>query len=87
MLRELGISHRSTRPSRPQSNGKAERFWRTLNDDLIDGTTFAPLTEFRDELEQYLLYDNEVRPHQALQGQPPKHMNEACQRMTEHIQG
>ena len=62
-----------------------ERFWRTLNDDLIDGTTFATLTEFRDELEQYLLYDNEVRPHQELQGQTPKQINEFCQRITEYI--
>ena len=86
MLLELGIKHRYTRPYRPQTNGKVERFWRTLNDDLIDGTTFASLAEFRDELEQYLLYYNEVRPHQALEGQPPKQINESCQRMTEHIQ-
>ena len=87
MLLELGIKHRYTRPYRPQTNGKVERFWRTLNDDLIDGTTFASLAEFRDELEQYLLYYNEVRPHQALEGKTPKQINESCQRMTEHIQG
>ena len=87
MLLELGIKHRYTRPYRPQTNGKVERFWRTLNDDLIDGTTFASLAEFRDELEQYLLYYNEVRPHQALKGQTPKQINESCQRITEHIQG
>ena len=69
------------------TNGKVERFWRTLNDDLIDGTTFASLAEFRDELEQYLLYYNEVRPHQALEGKTPKQINESCQRITEHIQG
>ena len=40
MLYELGVKHRYTRPYRPQTNGKVERFWRTLNDDLIDGTTF-----------------------------------------------
>ena len=82
---ELGIKHRYTRPYRPQTNGKVERFWRTL-DDLIDGTTFASLAEFRDELEQYLLYYNEVRPHQALEGKTPKQINESCQRY-EHIQG
>ena len=38
MLLELGITHRYTRPYRPQTNGKVERFWQTLNDDLIDGT-------------------------------------------------
>ena len=86
MLLELGIKHRYPRPYRPQTNGKVERFWRTLNDDLIDGTTFASLEDFRNELEQYLLYYNEVRPHQALEGKTPKQRNEICQRITEHIQ-
>ena len=71
MLRELGIKHRYTRPYRPQTNGKVERFWRTLNDDLIEGTTFENLTEFQDELMQYLLYYNTERPHQGLQGHTP----------------
>ena len=52
MLLELGLKHRDTRPDRPQTNGKVERFWRTLNDDLIDGTTFGALEELRDELPQ-----------------------------------
>ena len=72
MLLELGIKHRYTRPYRPQTNGKVERFWRTLNDDLIDGTTFASLAEFRDELEQYLLYYNEVRPASGAGGENPQ---------------
>lgn len=63
MLLELGIKHRYTRPYRPQTNGKVERFWRTLNEDLIDGTTFETLDEFKDELMQYLLYYNYQRPH------------------------
>lgn len=87
MLVELGIKHRYPRPYRPQTNGKVERFWRTLNEDLIEGTTFASLAEFQDELQQYLLYYNEGRPHQALAGKTPKQINESCQRMTEHIQG
>jgi len=37
MLIELGIKHRYTKPYRPQTNGKVERFWRTLEDDLIRG--------------------------------------------------
>ena len=40
MLVEMGVKHRYTRPYRPQTNGKVERFWRTLNEDLIDGTDF-----------------------------------------------
>lgn len=36
-LLELGIKHRYTRPYRPQTNGKIERFWRTIDDDVIEG--------------------------------------------------
>ena len=68
-LLQLGLKHRDPWPYRPQTNGKVARFWRTLHDDLIDGTTFASLAELQDELEQYLLYSNEVRPHQVLE--PP----------------
>ncbi len=71
MLYELGIKHRYTRPYRPQTNGKVERFWRTLNDDLIDGTTFDSVEHLKDELMQYLLYYNTQRPHQGINGNTP----------------
>jgi len=35
MLTELGIKHRYTKPYRPQTNGKVERFWRTLLEDIL----------------------------------------------------
>jgi transposase InsO family protein len=77
MLLELGIKHRYTKPYRPQTNGKVERFWRTLNEDLIEGTTFDSLEHFKDELMQYLLYYNNVRSHQGINGQSPKSFLEA----------
>ena len=70
MLSELGIKHRYTRPYRPQTNGKVERFWRTLDEDLIEGTTFDSLEELREELMQCLYY-NTQRPHQGLNGKTP----------------
>ena len=75
LLLELGIKHRYTRPYRPQTNGKVERFWRTLNDDLIEGVTFDSLQHFKDELQQYLIYYNTHRPHQALNGITPTQQN------------
>ena len=72
MLLELGIKHRYTRPYRPQTNGKVERFWRTLDEDVIDGATFDNLDHFANELFDYLIYYNNYRPHQALGGQTPK---------------
>lgn len=82
MLMELGIVHRYTRPYRPQTNGKAERFWRTLNEDLIDSTTFENEEKFKKELEQYIYYYNHERPHQALNGQTPAQVAKNCPRIT-----
>lgn len=71
LLVEMGVKHRYTKPYRPQTNGKVERFWRTLNEDLIEGTTFESEEEFKKELEQYIYYYNTERPHQALGGNTP----------------
>ena len=76
MLMELGIKHRYTKPYRPQTNGKVERFWRTLEDDLKRGTTFDSLEELKDELLQYLVYYNHQRPHQGIDGKTPAEMIE-----------
>jgi transposase InsO family protein len=72
MLLELGVKHRYTRPYRPQTNGKAERFWRTLDDDVIEGATFENLDHFAKELFEYMIYYNNHRPHQAIGGATPK---------------
>ncbi len=72
MLIELGIKHRYTMPYRPQTNGKAERFWRTLDEDVIKDATFENLDHFVNELLEYLIYYNHHRPHQAIGGVAPK---------------
>lgn len=71
MLLELGIKHRYTRPYRPQTNGKIERFWRTIEDDLLRETTFDFLDELKEEIIQYLYYYNQLRPHQGINGKTP----------------
>jgi len=74
MLIELGIVHRYTKPYRPQTNGKVERFWRTLEDDLLRETDFDSLEELKEELLQYLYYYNHERPHQGIDGKKPIEM-------------
>lgn len=71
LLTEMEITHRYTRPYRPQTNGKVERFWRTLNDDLIEGTHFDSVEHFQEELLNYITYYNHARPHQGINGLTP----------------
>ena len=74
MLIELNIKHRYIRPYRPQTNGKVERFWRTLEDDLIRETHFDSVEELKEELLQYLYYYNHERPHQGINAKKPVEM-------------
>jgi len=76
LLIEMGVKHRYTQPYRPQTNGKIERFWRTLEEDLIIDTDFDSLEELKEELLQYMYYYNHERPHQALEGMKPVDMLE-----------
>lgn len=71
MLIELEIKHRYIKPYRPQTNGKVERFWRTLEDDLLRDTHYDSFDELKEELLQYLYYYNHERSHQALNGKKP----------------
>lgn len=70
MLMELGIKHRYIRPYRPQTNGKVERLWRTIEDDLLRDTHFDSEEELKEELLQYLYYYNHERYHQAIGDTP-----------------
>ncbi len=71
MLMEVGIKHRYTRPYRPQTNGKIERFWKTIETELLEDTVFDSLEELQKELSQYLYYYNYQRPHQGINGLNP----------------
>jgi len=74
LLIELNIKHRYTRPYRPQTNGKIERVWRTVKDDLLEDMVFNNLEHLKDELMQYCIYYNEHRPSTSLGGKTPKDM-------------
>jgi hypothetical protein len=76
MLIEMQITHRRTKPYRPQTNGKIERFWRTIEDELLSGQTFDNLEHLDEELWTYLFYYNEHRLHQGINGITPKEFND-----------
>ena len=72
----LGIAVVHARPYDPQARGKMERFWRTLNEDLIEGTYFENREHFVNELTEYLVYYNQARAHQGIGGKTPASMIE-----------
>ena len=68
---ELGLSQRFTQPYRPQTNGKAERFIRTLLTEWAYATAYGRSARRTAALPIYLQYYNFTRRHSALNDQPP----------------
>jgi transposase InsO family protein len=75
--RFLAAAHRAglrltrTRPYRPQTNGKAERFIQTLTRQWAYATAFPSSWRRSQALRPWLRYYNLERPHAALGDQPP----------------
>ena len=63
---ELNISHKRTRPYRPQTNGKIERFHRTLNAGWAFKRMYSSESARRKALPAYLHEYNHHRPHTAI---------------------
>jgi transposase InsO family protein len=69
--RQLGLRHLRTRPYRPQTNGKAERFIRTMLEGWAYGPIYASSAERTRALDGWLWHYNHHRKHQAIGRQPP----------------
>jgi transposase InsO family protein len=65
------IKHRKTRPYRPQTNGKVERFNRTMLEEWAYVRTYSSESERKDAFSPFLHLYNHHRSHTALGGQPP----------------
>jgi transposase InsO family protein len=68
---ELGIAHKRTRPYRPQTNGKIERFHRTLADGWAYARHYDSEHARRNTLPNWLHFYNHHRAHSAIGGLPP----------------
>jgi transposase InsO family protein len=69
--RALGIRHLRTRPRRPQTNGKAERFIRTMLSGWAYGALYRNSQERTAALDGWLWHYNHRRRHSALGHHPP----------------
>ena len=67
----LGIRHLRTRPYRPRTNGKAERFIQTLQREWAYAVSYQSSWQRRQALTTWLRYYNCRRPHSALSHNPP----------------
>ena len=69
--REFGIRHKRTRPYRPQTNGKAERFIQTALKEWAYAQTYTHSWKRTASLSKWTYHYNFVRPHSALGRKPP----------------
>jgi transposase InsO family protein len=69
--RALKLRHLRTRPYRPRTNGKAERFIRTLLGGWAYGAIYASSQERTAALDGWLWTYNHLRPHGSLSHKPP----------------
>jgi transposase InsO family protein len=67
----LGIRHLRTRPRRPQTNGKAERFIRTMLSGWAYGALYGSDRERTAALDGWLYTYNHHRRHKSIGRQPP----------------
>ena len=68
---ERGVRHLTTRPRRPQTNGKVERFHQTMAREWAYGLRYRSSRHRAVALPHWLRYYNERRPHSSLGGLPP----------------
>jgi transposase InsO family protein len=78
--RMLGLRHLRTRPYRPRTNGKAERFIRTMLGGWAYGAIYSSSAQRTQALPGWLDFYNLQRPHGSLGHQPPIQRLEALSR-------
>jgi transposase InsO family protein len=71
LLADRAIEHKTTRPYRPQTNGKVERYQQTLAREWAYGQTYTDSAARHAALPHWLEHYNTRRPHSAIGDRPP----------------
>ena len=71
-IRVTGMTHVRTSPFYPQSNGKLERYHKTIKNECIRPGVPLSLDEARNQIAEYIRYYNEERLHSAIGYIAPK---------------
>ena len=71
LLAEHQVKHLLTRPRRPQTNGKVERFHQTMEREWAKSMTYASHNHRNQALPHWLEHYNERRRHSAIGDHPP----------------
>jgi len=71
LLERHGIRHLRTKPYRPRTNGKVERFHQTMAREWAYGLVYQTHRERARALPHWLNHYNTARPHSSLGGRPP----------------
>ncbi len=71
LLAKRDIRHLKTKPYRPRTNGKVERFHQTMAREWAYGVIYRSHHERERALPHWINHYNRGRPHSSLRGQPP----------------
>jgi transposase InsO family protein len=70
-LTDRGIRHLTTKPYRPRTNGKIERFHQTMGRECAHGRSYPSSAHRAGLLGDWLAHYNHRRPHSAIGNRPP----------------
>ena len=78
LLTEMEMKHIYTKPYTPKTNGKIERFWKTLKEEFLEDSLFEDKEDLKNEILGFIAYYNEHRAHSSLNGLTPLEFAKKC---------
>ena len=70
-MHRMEIQHIRSQPHHPQTQGKIERFWKTIKEEFFSRTLFEGFEDMQERTKLWVQYYNFKRPHQGIGGLCP----------------